>query len=97
MSAVRQHAREPNGLSTSWPDRDPAALARREPVFRPSTTTLKARKAADGRDKRGRDDGGFSQGLYNPALAKASCGVGFIADIKGKASHGLIEDALAIL
>src|SRR6516225_7828402 len=37
------------------------------------------------------------QGLYDPALAKASCGVGFIADIKGKASHGLIEDALAIL
>src|SRR6516164_9709640 len=37
------------------------------------------------------------QGLYDPALAKASCGVGFIADIKGKATHGLIEDALAIL
>ena len=37
------------------------------------------------------------QGLYDPALTKASCGVGFIADIKGKASHGLIKDALAIL
>src|SRR6266849_6392907 len=38
-----------------------------------------------------------TQGLYNPALAKASCGVGFIADIKGRKSHKLIEDALAIL
>src|SRR5712692_2723512 len=38
-----------------------------------------------------------TQGLYDPALAKASCGVGFIADIKGRKSHKLIEDALAIL
>src|SRR5262245_11619183 len=37
------------------------------------------------------------QGLYDPMLTKASCGVGFIADIKGRASHKLIEDALAIL
>src|SRR6266849_6510403 len=38
-----------------------------------------------------------AQGLYDPALGKGSCGVGFIADIKGRASHKLIEDALAIL
>src|SRR5262245_66242109 len=37
------------------------------------------------------------QGLYDPALEKDSCGVGFIADIKGRKSHKLIEDALAIL
>src|SRR6516165_3188173 len=37
------------------------------------------------------------EGVYDPALTKASCGVGFIADIKGKRSHALIEDALAIL
>src|SRR6266851_4810433 len=37
------------------------------------------------------------QGLYDPALDKDSCGVGFIADIKGKKSHQLVEDALAIL
>ena len=37
------------------------------------------------------------QGLYDPALEKDSCGVGFIADIKGRSSHKLIEDALAIL
>ncbi len=36
-------------------------------------------------------------GLYDPALDKDSCGVGFIADIKGRSSHGLIADALAIL
>ena len=38
-----------------------------------------------------------AHGLYDPALEKDSCGVGFIADIKGKRSHKLIEDALAIL
>src|SRR5215472_2786762 len=38
-----------------------------------------------------------AQGLYNPALDKDSCGVGFIADIKGRRSHKLIDDALAIL
>ena len=38
-----------------------------------------------------------AQGLYDPALESDSCGVGFIADIKGRSSHKLIEDALAIL
>src|SRR5262245_19537044 len=38
-----------------------------------------------------------AQGLYDPALDKDSCGVGFIADIKGRRSHKLVEDALAIL
>jgi glutamate synthase (NADPH/NADH) large chain len=38
-----------------------------------------------------------AQGLYDPALDKDSCGVGFIADIKGGTSHKLIDDALAIL
>src|SRR5437773_9473980 len=37
------------------------------------------------------------QGLYDPALDKDSCGVGFIADIKGRKSHQMVEDALAIL
>ena len=36
-------------------------------------------------------------GLYDPALAKDSCGVGFIADIKGRKSHKIVEDALQIL
>ncbi|MCC6890871.1 MAG: glutamate synthase subunit alpha, partial [Hyphomicrobiales bacterium] len=38
-----------------------------------------------------------ARGLYDPALDKDSCGVGFIADIKGGKSHQLVEDALAIL
>src|SRR4051812_5112681 len=38
-----------------------------------------------------------AQGLYDPALEKDSCGVGFIADIKGRASHKIVVDALAIL
>src|ERR1700680_5153627 len=38
-----------------------------------------------------------ARGLYDPALDKDSCGVGFSADIKGRKSHKLVEDALAIL
>src|SRR6201987_427272 len=36
-------------------------------------------------------------GLFYPTLEKDSCGVGFIADIKGRKSHKIIEDALTIL
>src|SRR4029077_7252105 len=39
----------------------------------------------------------LAQGLYDPALDKDSYGVGFIADIKGRKSHQLIEDGLRIL
>ena len=38
-----------------------------------------------------------AQGLYDPRLDKDSCGVGFIADIKGRKSHQIVEDALRIL
>jgi glutamate synthase (NADPH) large chain len=41
------------------------------------------------------DGSGF--GLFDPALEKDSCGVGFIADIKGRKSHKIVEDALTIL
>ena len=37
------------------------------------------------------------QGLYNPANEKDSCGVGFIADMKNRKSHGLVEQGLQIL
>jgi len=37
------------------------------------------------------------QGLYDPALDKDSCGVGFIADIKGQKTHQIVSDALQIL
>ncbi|MGY4380056.1 glutamate synthase domain-containing protein 1 [Bradyrhizobium sp. i1.3.6] len=36
-------------------------------------------------------------GLYDPSLEKDSCGVGFIANIKGKKSHEIVADALSIL
>ncbi len=37
------------------------------------------------------------RGLFDPALEKDSCGVGFIADIKGRKSHQIVKDALTIL
>jgi glutamate synthase (NADPH/NADH) large chain len=42
-------------------------------------------------------DAARPQGLYDPACGKGSCGVGFIADIKGRQSHQIVEDAIAIL
>ena len=38
-----------------------------------------------------------SFGLFDPAQERDSCGVGFIADIKGQKSHKIVEDALTIL
>jgi glutamate synthase (NADPH/NADH) large chain len=37
------------------------------------------------------------QGLYDPALEKDSCGVGFVAHIKGQPSHQIVLDADHIL
>src|SRR3982074_863317 len=38
-----------------------------------------------------------AEGLYDPSLEKDSCGVGFIANIKGKKSHQIVSDAMRIL
>ncbi|PWT74851.1 MAG: glutamate synthase subunit alpha [Proteobacteria bacterium] len=38
-----------------------------------------------------------AQGLYDPAHEHDACGVGFIAHIKGKKSHSIIEHGLQIL
>src|SRR5262250_1081243 len=38
-----------------------------------------------------------ARGLYDPVLDKDSCGVGFIADIKGRRSRKIVADALTIL
>jgi glutamate synthase domain-containing protein 2/glutamate synthase domain-containing protein 1/glutamate synthase domain-containing protein 3 len=38
-----------------------------------------------------------AQGLYLPEFEKDSCGVGFIAHLKGQASHSLVTDALQLL
>jgi len=37
------------------------------------------------------------QGLYDPSNEKDSCGVGFVANIKGEKSHGIIKKALKVL
>lgn len=37
------------------------------------------------------------QGLYDPNLEKDSCGVGFVANVKGKPSHQIVVDADTIL
>ena len=39
----------------------------------------------------------IASGLFDPSLEKDSCGVGFIADIKGRHSHQIVKDGLAIL
>jgi len=36
-------------------------------------------------------------GLYDPAFEKENCGVGFIANIKGKRNHKILDDASHIL
>ena len=37
------------------------------------------------------------QGLYDPANEKESCGVGFVAHIKGQRSHQIVLDAYEVL
>ena len=37
------------------------------------------------------------QGLYDPAHEHDACGIGFVADIKGRKSHGIVEKGLEVL
>ena len=37
------------------------------------------------------------QGLYDPEFEKDACGVGFVANIKGEASHKIVSDARFLL
>ena len=37
------------------------------------------------------------QGLYDPRHEHDACGVGFVAHIKGKKSHDIVEKGLTIL
>ena len=37
------------------------------------------------------------QGLYDPANEHDACGVGFVANIKGKKSHAIVQQGLQIL
>ena len=36
-------------------------------------------------------------GLYDPANEKDSCGVGFVADMKGRPSHTIVQEAYTAL
>ncbi|WP_048647484.1 glutamate synthase large subunit [Nitratireductor soli] len=38
-----------------------------------------------------------AQGLYDPRNEHDSCGVGFVAHLKGQRSHGIVRDGLAML
>ena len=38
-----------------------------------------------------------TQGLYDPQTEKDSCGIGFVAHIKGEKSRGIVEQALEVL
>ena len=42
-------------------------------------------------------EGPVQQGLYDPKTEKDSCGVGAVADIKGKATHDIVLKGLTIL
>src|SRR5262245_51737087 len=42
-------------------------------------------------------DGARRQGLYEATMEHDACGVGFVANIKGRSSHALIQQALLIL
>ncbi len=37
------------------------------------------------------------RGLYDPANEKDSCGVGFVANMKGEPSHKIVLDSLQML
>ena len=37
------------------------------------------------------------QGLYNPTNERDACGVGFVAHIKGKKSHDIVQKGLELL
>ncbi len=39
----------------------------------------------------------INTGLYDPSFEKDSCGVGFVANIKGRKSHQIVSDALTML
>jgi len=69
--------------------------AERGEDLRMSTTKFGIR--SDEFEAAGFEAAGEARGLYDPALAKASCGVGFIADIKGRKSHAIVQDALTIV
>ncbi len=51
----------------------------------------------DGTDAMHKPGGLTAAGLYDPEYEHDGCGVGFVADIKGRRSHRIVEQALEIL
>ena len=39
----------------------------------------------------------LTEGLYDPSFEHDACGVGFIADLSGRAGHGIVVKALTVL
>src|SRR5215216_1204148 len=90
ISAARRHPRPPGRLKRTTMSATERGVRRNARVLRPVVKDWRAEP---------RFDAGLppAQGLYDPALDKDSCGVGFIANIKNKKSHQLVEDALALV
>ncbi len=63
----------------------------------PSRSEASDRDSCRGGRVTERADARPPQGLYDPALDKDSCGVGFVADIKGRCSHKIVTDGLTVL
>jgi len=67
----------------------------RENIVTETLSATAASKAADiAREHTWRPP---AEGLYDLSMEKDSCGVGFIANIKGKKSHQIVSDAINIL
>ncbi len=66
-------------------DMTPSLATPRAPAAGPKTAPAKARTLP------------ARQGLYDPRNEHDSCGVGFIAHMKGVKSHAIVEDGLAML
>src|SRR5258708_2048622 len=72
----------------------------RENIGTAALSATAASKPADGSQEEPRREFSWrppAEGLYDPALEKDSCGVGFIANIKGQKSHQIVDDAINIL
>ncbi len=69
----------------------------RENIVTDALSAAAASKPAEADAGREHDWRPPAEGLYDPGLEKDSCGVGFIANIKGKKSHQIVSDALSIL
>ena len=52
---------------------------------------------AQARDDKSNSTMASNNGLYIPAFEHDSCGIGFVANIKGNKSHQNISDALTVL